>query len=208
MAFFLGLVFLMTVAAAQTCSPDGFDTVSPFNTTRYLGQWYSIEQQEVAYLPVTWNYCTNTRYEQLDEDVVAVFNEASVGSVDGPQEGGEIRAIIPDLSDPSKLLVGPIEIPPALYGPYWVVAVGGAADDEPYQWAVISGGPPTIPSNGACRTRSSTVNKSGLWLFHRNPLPSTDDVQVLRETAKSLGFDLSVLNPVEHRGCNHTIFDY
>ena len=193
---------LATTVAAQ-CPPAGFDSVRPFNTTQYLGRWYAQEQMEVAYLPLDWNYCTATRYELLEEDLVAVFNEARVGSVDGPTQGAELRAAVPDLSDPSKLAVGPIAVPESLYGPYWVLAVGGG-DAAQYGWAVISGGPPTVPSGGACRTRSRTVNNSGLWLFHRVAIAPAEDIAVLRGVAEGLGFDISVLNPVEHRGCNYT----
>jgi lipocalin len=199
------VAFAMCVAgvAAQVCPPDGFDSAAPFNTTKYLGRWYAQEQMEITYLPLEWNYCTATRYELIEPDLVAVFNEARVGSVDGPPQGAELRAFIPDLQDPSKLSVGPIAVPTSLYGPYWVLAVGGGSQDA-YGWAVISGGPPTIPSGGACRTRTRTVNNSGLWLFHRVPEAPEEDLAVLRATAASLGFDISVLNPVEHRGCNYT----
>lgn len=195
---------VVALTTAQVCPPEGFDSVAPFNTTKYLGRWYAQEQMAITYLPVEWNYCTSTRYDLLEEDLVAVFNEARVGSVDGPQQGGELRASIPDLSDPSKLAVGPINVPQDLYGPYWVLAVGGG-DDSQYGWAVISGGPPTVPSGGACRTRTRTVNNSGLWLFHRDALAPVEDIEALRNIAEGLGFDVSVLNPVEHRGCNYTI---
>lgn len=205
MKWFIAASALVALAVAQICPPEGFDSVTPFNTTKYLGRWYAQEQMEITYLPLEWNYCTATRYAQLEEDLVAVFNEARVGSVEGPQQGAELRATIPDLTDPSKLAVGPIGIPEDLYGPYWVLAVGGG-DDAQYGWAVISGGPPTIESNGACRTRSRTVNNSGLWLFHRIALAPEEDIAVLRRTAQDLGFDISVLNPVVHLGCNYTLF--
>lgn len=202
----VGLAALVALAAAQVCPPVGFDSVSPFNTTKYIGRWYAQEQMEITYLPLEWNYCTATRYTLLEEDLVAVFNEARVGSVDGPPQGAELRAAIPDLSDPSKLAVGPIAVPEDLYGPYWVLAVGGG-DEAQYGWAVISGGPPTVPSNGACKTRSRTVNNSGLWLFHRVAVAPAEDIALLRSVAEGLGFDISVLNPVEHRGCNYTMIE-
>lgn len=203
MKSFFMVATVVGLAAAQVCPPEGFDSAAPFNTTKYLGRWYAQEQMEIAYLPLEWNYCTATRYDLIEEDLVAVFNEARVGSVDGTPQGAELRAAIPDLSDPSKLAVGPIGVPTFLYGPYWVLAVGGG-DAEQYGWAVISGGPPTVQSNGACRTRSRTVNNSGLWLFHREALAPAEDIAVLREIAQGLGFDIAVLNPVEHRGCNYT----
>jgi hypothetical protein len=58
---------------------------------------------------------------------VAVFNQAREGGVDGTPQGAELRAIIQDLSQPSKLSVGPINLPIQFYGPYWVLAAGPGA---------------------------------------------------------------------------------
>lgn len=99
----------------------------------------------------------------------------------------------------SKLEVGPKAISgigflrDAAFGPYWIVAVGqtpanasaadsvddGSADaevaeQELYDWAVISGGEPDSRSNGACTTFRTWLPtrfqyRGGLWLFTRQP---------------------------------------
>ena len=59
---------------------------------------------------------------------MAVFNSAREGGVNGEEQGAELRAIIQDLSQPSKLSVGPIGLPIDFYGPYWVLAAGPGKD--------------------------------------------------------------------------------
>ena len=45
-----------------------------------------------------------------------------------------------------------------------------------YEWVILSGGPPTTPSNGACRTGSAVpavealqATNVGLWLYASTP---------------------------------------
>lgn len=44
--------------------------------------------------------------------------------------------------------------------------------------------------------------RAGLWLFSRKP-EDPEATQVMREKAKALGFDLSVLKPVTQKGCKY-----
>ena len=48
-----------------------------------------------------------------------------------------------------KFQVAPCFIPTAAAGPYWVDAFS-----EEEGWALVSGGPPTLPSGTACKTGS------------------------------------------------------
>ena len=62
------------------------------------------------------------------------MNTAKIGSVEGTDqnptaEDFPLKAVIDDLSDPSKLKVGPEFVPEALYGPYWVVFAGPTQDN-------------------------------------------------------------------------------
>lgn len=48
--------------------------------------------------------------------------------------------------------------------------------DAGYEWVIVSGGPPTTPSNGACRTGSAVpavealqTTNVGLWLYASTP---------------------------------------
>ena len=82
--------------------------------------------------------------------------------------------------------------------------VAPTEDTERYEWALISGGPPGIPTGNGCRTRANTSNNSGLWIFARVPFPDPAQNDYVRDLARSLGFDTTVLNKVEHLGCNYT----
>lgn len=97
---------------------------------------------------------------------------------------------------------------PGISGPYWIVASSGDST-APDAWSVISGGPPTTPSNGACRTGRDgpqtflDINGSGLWIFTRQPVPSAATVDAARNAAKTLGFDLTPLVNVVQAGCTY-----
>ena len=94
-------------------------------------------------------------------------------------------------------------------------------DDEigpGYDWAIVSGGQPFIPSSaspgaddnnnddddatGTCKTGDG-VNNSGLWLFTRQKVADEDVVAEMRAVLEEKGFDVSVLKPVEHEGCEY-----
>jgi lipocalin len=92
---------------------------------------------------------------------------------------------------------------PFLLGPYWVIAAGPTYDN--YEWALVSGGQPTIPTENGCRTGTST-NGSGLWIFSRTQVAPKWQIELVREIAEKNGFDISVLQTVQQEGC--TYYDY
>ena len=116
--------------------------------------------------------------------------EVNVNVTDG---GGGFEAVIENPELPSKLSFGASELPTALYGPYWVIAVGSSSSDGAYDWAVISGGQPSKvspPSKcgpdhfelfgkcrlcpiGGCGTLCENGNNAGvargLWVLSRSP---------------------------------------
>ena len=73
-----------------------------------------------------------------------------------------------------------------------------------YDWAIVSGGQPTIPTgdDGKCRTGSGQ-NDSGFWLFTREKIASEATLEEMRAVASEKGFDLSALEPVTHEGCEY-----
>ncbi len=97
-----------------------------------------------------------------------------------------------------------------LSGPYWVVAVGGPSNDTRlgYDWAIVSGGPPSISAPGGCRNGdgrspgSAALNRNGFWLFSRKPVDPAATAE-MRARAAQLGFDLSVLLDVQQQGCKY-----
>jgi hypothetical protein len=94
-------------------------------------------------------------------------------------------------------------------GPYWVVAVGPSNDTRlGYDWAIVSGGPPSISAPGGCRNGdgrspgSAALNRNGFWLFSRKPVDPAATAE-MRARAAQLGFDLSVLLDVQQQGCKY-----
>jgi hypothetical protein len=89
-----------------------------------------------------------------------------------------------------------------------VVAAGPSADPRlGYDWAVISGGAPSVPTlRGKCRTGDflktplAGMKGDGLWLFTRNPIDPAN-TQAAVSAAERLGFDTHDLHPVVQRGC-------
>lgn len=193
-------------------------------------------QIPLVYQPVNQLYCVRAIYKARDpanfKKGIIVYNTANEGSVTGPVVGSIPGASNNDFGgivaypEPypknattaaSKLRVLPAffeglynlkPILPGISGPYWVVA-SSADVNAPDAWSVISGGPPTTPSNGACRTGRDgpqtflDVNGSGLWIFTRQAQPTQATVDAARAAAKGLGFDLTPLVAVTQAGCSY-----
>jgi hypothetical protein len=89
-----------------------------------------------------------------------------------------------------------------------VVAAGASKDPKlGYDWAVVSGGAPSVPTlHGKCRTGDfiktplAGMKGDGLWLFTRNPIDPKHTKDALA-AAGALGFDTKELRPVVQRGC-------
>ena len=165
----------------------------------------------VQYQPASSLYCVRAVYKLKDASNpmagVNVYNSAKSGSVTGAvQGGGMVLSAVP--AEPgstsptaaSKLKVGPSFLPTSFDGPYWVAA---AAPD--FSWVVVVGGAPTKSAAGGCRTAGGgpfSRSGDGLWLFARKP----DDAAATaaaRKAAAALGLDLSVLLPVQQKGCTY-----
>ena len=125
---------------------------------------------------------------------VSVFNSAQSVTPPFTEFSGNLCARIVD-QDKGRLEVAPCFLTPAFAGPYWVLAYN---EEEGY--ALISGGPPKIATESACRTGTG-INDSGLWIFTRQQQRDEALVQKVRGIASDLGFDLSVLNDVDQTDC-------
>lgn len=126
----------------------------------------------------------------------------------------ELIAFIPDPNDPGKLKVGPKSLYLTLgyddalefFGDYWIVALGPETVDDSYEWAIVSGGPPITKTKYGCRTGLEDIpfeeqeNGIGFWLFAHKQIDPLATLK-MRNVAKHLGYDLTVLEYVEHRGC-------
>mmetsp|Transcript_9801 Transcript_9801/g.13853 ORF Transcript_9801/g.13853 Transcript_9801/m.13853 type:complete len:276 (-) Transcript_9801:255-1082(-) len=187
-------------------------TAENFSVESYIdGRWYIQAQQEIQYLPIEQNNCVYAEYSkrrktwwswlspkyELD---VRNFSQREDGTPvnSGDSFFSKLCAYTPNKSVPSKLAVAPCFVPTGLAGPYWVVEYNAEEG-----WAIISGGQPTIPGdNGGCKLGTGT-NNSGLWLFTREVNPSPDLVTKMKELAEEKGFDISVLNKVDHNDCDY-----
>lgn len=176
--------------------------------------WYIQQQQVTEYLSAADNYCTLATYVANSKKtvpffggtVVEVYNYANEQSVNGKNENSEgmvLCARVPDNSQPAKLLVAPCFLPNVLAGDYWVVAAGPSQDN--YEWAIVSGGQPTVAgADGGCTTKTTGTNGAGFWLFTRTQVASTATIAEMRSTAQKAGFSLDKLNPVEQSGCSYS----
>jgi len=135
---------------------------------------------------------------------VGVHNHAeeqdgTIHDSDTDIKGGGILAKIVDQKT-GKLEVAPYFLPTFLSGPYWVIDY-----NEAEGYSLISGGAPTESGkDGLCKTGSGT-NNAGLWIFTRAQKADTKLVTKVRGIAQSKGFDLSVLNEIDHSNCSNLI---
>lgn len=192
--------------------------------------WYIQAQQPNEYQPENKLYCVAATYDlSTDRNVpfysdpltdlfkdnmdVSVFNYANEEEVNGTPvngipgaEGSEPGLIlcgrVPDQNEKSKLLVAPCFLPNALAGDYWILAVGKSAEGK-YEWAVVSGGPPTEPFSDGCTTKRDGINGSGLWVFSRKPVDPEGKAAAL-SALRSKGYTTSQLVDVPQAGCEYT----
>merc|ERR1711907_129780 len=180
-----------------TCPPAGFNTRGGFNLTWYTERtWYIQRQMPISYLPQTYEYCVTATYSRLEKPTllgytVKVHNHAET------RDGKALGPITDICAKPvdeamGKLEVSPCFLPTLLAGPYWVLDFSVEEG-----WALVSGGPPTKASGGACKTGSG-ANDSGLWVFTRAQLPADGVVDRVVGLAQKKGFDTSVLDRIDH----------
>jgi len=194
-----------TSNSTAVCPPVGFETQGAleggFDLKWYTSaKWYTQQQMVLSYLPRDYFYCVTAQYTLLQKPSffgydVEVSNHAQneQGKNLGPVDN--ICAKIVDEAA-GKLKVAPCFLPQALAGDYWVVAF-----DKTAGWALVSGGPPTMPGQTAgCRTGTGT-NGSGLWIFTRAENRDEAVINVARTAAAAKGFDLTVLVDVDQSKC-------
>lgn len=124
------------------------------------------------------------------------------------------------ISNGGEFAIGPCRLPSPLWdlvaGPYWVIAI----DQENYNWAIVSGGPPdqvretvtttnevdgTTSTTNLCSTTVSEsiwdINNSGLWLFTRNQTTTQEIIDEMELTLLNMGIYTGDLLPVQQEGC-------
>lgn len=208
-------VFLFALTKSSKSNNSTCPVVSPmsdFNLTEYIkDKWYIQKQQVTSYLPVELNYCVTAKYQVSNKlipfyfgEVLSVFNYANFNEVNGPSTNKNnftLCARMRNETDPARLLVAPCFLPNFFAGDYWVIAAGPSSNN--YQWAIISGGQPTVQYPDGCTTRNDTSNGAGLWFFTRNQTVDSNVIDEMSNKVKSLGYTTSQLNDVKQVGCKY-----
>jgi len=197
---------VLVCAAAAACPPEGFSSIKDFDLDKFISKrWYIQQQMETSYLPKSHNWCVYAEYRKLAKKSfwgydVGVHNHAeekdgTIHDSDKDLPGGGILAKIVDQKT-GKLEVAPYFLPTFLSGPYWVIDYSEAEG-----YALISGGAPTVTGkDGKCKTGSGT-NNAGMWIFTREQKTDAKLIARVRGVGQYKGFDLSVLNQVDHSNC-------
>jgi len=177
--------------------------------------WYVQKQQVTSYQNEDQLQCVVATYDAgesrwwqlpffFDGEVLSVYNsfEGGQSTIDG--EGhptNRLCASVTDSSDPSRLLVAPCFLPVALGGKYWVIGVGVSSSGQ-YEWAVVSGGPPTEKYSDGCTTGTGYFN-SGLWIFSRTPVLSDEKLAEATTLLTDKGYTLQLLQDVRQENCTY-----
>jgi len=184
------------------------DTVPDFDIDVYADKkWHVQQQMENEYLPLENNYCSTAEYNVRDTPTFPWGYTVDVLNLSKDEDGLDVYSELcayqtgKSGTDLSKLGVSPCFLPKSLAGPYWVVAY-----DEEEGYALVSGGQPYIRADpddieAGCQTGTGSGN-SGLWILTREQTRDDDLVEFVRMIAKDAGFDLSVLNDVDHTNCD------
>ena len=206
------LLFLTTILSSGINECPKVNTMSNFNISEYIGRkWYIQKQQITSYLPKRENYCVTAKYEfskkkiiGYDGIVLNVYNYANLDRVNGQNANKHnqiLCARIPNNNVSSKLLVAPCFLPNYFGGDYWVIEAGPTSNN--YEWALVSGGQPTVKYNDGCTTKVSGSNGAGLWFFSRTQVANNSIINQLNKIAIKNGFTLSQLNNVSQIDCNY-----
>ena len=139
---------------------------------RYVGLWYEIGRYDHGFERGCQGVTAEYRLRQDGE--IDVINTCREGAPDGEARVAEGRARVVEGSGNAKLEVS--FFGPFYLGDYWVL---DHADD--YSWAIVG-----EPSGRY------------LWLLSRTPDPAPAVRQRIRDRTAELGYDLSLLLPVQH----------
>jgi apolipoprotein D and lipocalin family protein len=169
---FLLLFFLLSVASCSNFEkgPVGNSHVpEPAKSVElkpYLGRWYEIARYEAGFQKGC-EFVT-ADYSLRTDGKIKVVNSCRRGGPDAPLDSVEGQAYVVDGSQNAKLRVSFFW---PFYGNYWVLDHG-----EAYDWTIVG-----EPSGHY------------LWLMTRDPSPSAETVQKLKDRAAQMGYDLGLL---------------
>ena len=216
----IGMSLTLTVVASYAMSvsvnnssmdqcPD-LKVEDSVNLTKYISKsWYVQQQQTNGYQSENDLYCvvatyntSNTHVPFFNNTVIDVYNYANSGGINHNNSNPynmKLCARVLNSSSPAKLGVAPCFLPNIFTGPYWITAL-----DVNYEWAVITGGQPTVRiSNTTCTTKTSGFNGSGLWIFSRKQIIDPDTLDHIHVIMHNRGIDTSLLLNVTQKGCKY-----
>ena len=205
------LLTILSISLANNNCPM-VTTQENFNLTEYIrDKWYIQQQQITSYLPLEENYCVTARYNVSDKKILGyhgtvlnVYNYANLHKVNGENANKNNQVLcarVPDSKNPSKLLVAPCFLPNVFAGDYWVIAAGPSSNN--YEWAIVSGGQPTVQYKDGCTTKTTGSNGAGFWYFSRVPVANNTVIKKLNKIARSKGYTLSQLHNVTQTNCSY-----
>lgn len=213
-------------AGTTVCPPPGFDAIPELDFEGYIeARWYSIAQVPVSYQPIEQLYCVYVQYSKVrrprsllcrifgctDPITFEVFNSAREDSPTGREITVRFEGTITDGENyPARVFVGYPLIPRPLRrgSNYWIVAAGKfndlvdtvPASDFVYDYALISGGP---PSDVGTKTDDGCYNDSGMWLLSKVPFPPDGVMDAIGNVARGLGIAFDEFAMVQHENCEY-----
>ena len=206
----MNLISFLFLSSALNDQCQKVNTMNNFNITEYVkSKWYIQKQQITSYLPLRENYCVTAKYELSDKKIIGyngivlnVYNYANLDMVNGKNANKHNQVLcarIPNINISSKLLVAPCFLPNYFGGDYWVIAAGPHSNN--YEWALVSGGQPTVHYDDGCTTKTTGSNGAGLWYFTRNQIVNNSVIEKLDKIAQYNGYTLSQLHNVNQTNC-------
>lgn len=210
-------LFLVTIAVKSylnsSCPPIKLQTIPKVNLTEYIRKtWYVQQQQINGYQKENDLFCVAATYNQdnhshvpfFDGEVISVYNYANLNKVNGIHTNNKtvLCARVENKTSPEKLTVAPCFIPNLLGGPYWIVDAGPTPSN--YEWAIISGGQPTMRvDNNTCTNKLEGTHGSGLWIFSRDRIMNQTSLQYLHKVLENKGISTKYLLNVSQDGCEY-----
>ncbi len=138
---------------------------------RYAGLWYEIGRYENGFERGCEG--VTARYTVRDDGLVGVLNTCRQGGLDGEARTAEGRAKVVEGSGNAKLKVS--FFGPFYFGDYWVLDHA-----EDYAWSIVG-----EPSGRY------------LWILSREAQPSAPVREAIMARVAALGYDLSLVRPVQ-----------
>ena len=167
----LALPACATLQRGPVGNPAVPEPSNSVDLSRYAGLWYEIGRYENGFERGCEG--VTARYTVRDDGLVGVQNTCRQGDVAGEERTVEGRAKVVEDSGNAKLKVsffGPFYV-----GDYWVL---DRAED--YSWSIVG-----EPSGRY------------LWLLSRTAQPSAEVRATIMNRARELGYDVSLVRPVE-----------